>query len=113
MLIIVGTALGFLLAGSTFLFVRGLVGLFRRRSKAALAMLGGVGLFVVTVILLGLASYLLGSSRVAEAPDFATEKARVLAKNISALMNLSFLGLPFGALAGLVAEIRRRRPPNP
>jgi Na+(H+)/acetate symporter ActP len=109
MLLLVGTALGFLLAGSAFLVVRGLVGVFRRRSKAALAVLGGVGLFAVTVIFLGLASYLLGPSRLAEAP----EKAQVLAKNISALMNLSFLGLPFGVIVGVVSEIRARRPPNP
>ena len=108
MLLLFGTVLGFLLAGSAFLVVRGLVGLFRWRSKAALALLGGVGLFAVTVILLGLASYLLGPSALAEPP----EKARVLAKNISALMNLSFLGLPLGVLVGLVAEIRARRPPN-
>ena len=112
MLLLVGTVLGFLLAGSAFLVVRGFVGLFRRRSKAALDVLGGVGLFAVTVVLLGLASYLLGTSGLVEAPDIATEKAHVLAKDISALMNLSFLGLPFGALAGLVAEIRARRPPN-
>jgi hypothetical protein len=66
-------------------------------------------LFAVTVILLGLASHLLGPSRLAEAP----EKARVLAKNISALMNLSFLGLPFGVIVGVVSEIRAQRPPNP
>jgi hypothetical protein len=94
---------------SAFLVCRGLVGLFHRRSKAWLAVLGGVGLFAVTVILLGLASHLLGPSRLAEAP----EKARVLAKNISALMNLSFLGLPFGVIVGVVSEIRAQRPPNP
>jgi hypothetical protein len=75
MLLLVGTALGFLLAGSAFLVVRGLVGLFRRRPKSALAVLGGVGLFVVTVMFLGLASYLLGAS--ADVPDLAAEKARV------------------------------------
>jgi cytochrome bd-type quinol oxidase subunit 2 len=109
MLLLVGTALGFLLAGSAFLVVRGLAGLFRRRPKAAPAVLRGVGLFIVMVILLGLASFLLGPST--KTPDIDTEKARVLAKNISALMNLSFLGLPFGTLAGIVAEIRSRRPP--
>jgi len=110
MLLLVGTVLGFLLAGSAFLVVRGLVGVFRRRPKAALAALGGVGLFIVVVILLGTASFLLGPST--EAADFSTEKARVLSKNISALMNLSFLGLPFGTFAGIVAEIRTRRPSN-
>jgi hypothetical protein len=88
MLLLVGTVLGFLLAGSAFLVVRGLVGLFRRRPKAALATLGGVGLFVAVVILLGAASFLLGPST--EAADSSAEKARVLSKNISALMNLSF-----------------------
>jgi len=108
MLLLIGTVLGFLLAGSAFLVVRGFVGLFRRRSKAALALFGGVGLLAVTVIFLGLASYLLGPSRLAEAP----KKADVLAKNISALMNLSFLGLPFGLIVGVFWEIRARRPPK-
>jgi hypothetical protein len=111
MLLVVGTVLGFLLAGSAFLAVRGLVGLFRRRRKAARDLFGGIGIFVVTVILLGVASSLLGSST--EAQVATGEKARVLARNISTLMNLSFLGLPFGTLAALVAEIRARRPPNP
>jgi DMSO reductase anchor subunit len=110
MLLLVGTVLGFLLAGSAFLVLRGLVGVFRRRPKAALAAVGGVGLFVVVVILLGAASLLLGPST--EAADSSTEKARVLSKNISALMNLCFLGLPFGTFAGIVAEIRARRPSN-
>jgi len=50
MLLLVGTVLGFLLAGAVFLVVRGLVGMFRRRPKAALAALGGVGLFIAVVI---------------------------------------------------------------
>jgi Na+(H+)/acetate symporter ActP len=106
MLLVVGAALGLLLAGSAFFVVRGFVGLFRRRSKAALAVLGGVALFAVTVVLLVLASYLLGPSSLAEGP----EKAHALAKNISTLMNLSFFGIPLGLVLGLVAEIRARRP---
>ena len=113
MLLVIGTALGFLLAGAAFLVVRGLVGLFRwRRKAAALRLLGGVVLFAVTVLLLGGASYLLGSRKLGEGATVATEKARVLAANISTLMNLSFLGIPFGALVGLIAELRARRPPN-
>ena len=110
MLLLVGTVLGFLLAGSAFLVLRGLVGVFRRRPKAAFAAFGGVGLFVVVVILLGAASFLLGPRT--EAADSSAEKARALSKNISALMNLSFLGLPFGTFAGIVVEIRARRPSN-
>jgi len=103
----IGTALGFLLAGSAFLVVRGFVGLFRRRWKvSALRLLGGFVLFVVTVLLLVGAS----SLRLGAMP--AAEKAAVLAGNISTLMNLSFLGIPFGALVGIVAELRARRPPN-
>ena len=84
MLLVIGTALGFLLAGSAFLVVRGLVGLFRwRRKAAALRLLGGVVLFAVTVLLLGGASYLLGSRKLGEGATVATEKARVLAANIS------------------------------
>jgi hypothetical protein len=112
MLLLVGIVLGFLLAASAFLVVRGFVGLFRRRSKSALAVLRGIVLFAVTVILHGVASYVLGLSSLDEAPAFASSKALVLGKNISALMNLSFFGLPFGVLAGLVAEIRAPRPPN-
>jgi hypothetical protein len=96
-----------LLAGSAFLFVRGLVGLIRQRWKVSLLrLLGGVVLFTVTVLLLVVASslHLVGTS--------ATEKAAVLSVNISTLMNLSFLGIPFGALVGLVSELRARRPPN-
>jgi hypothetical protein len=74
-----------------------------------LTLLGGVGVFVVTVVLFGLSSVLLGAST--ETLETA-DKARILAKNISALMNLSFLGLPFGSLVGIVAEFRARRPPN-
>lgn len=107
MLLVIGTALGFLLAGSAFLVVRGFVGLFRQRWKvSALRLLGGVVLFAVTVLLL------VGASSLGLGATSATEKARVLAENISTLMNLSFLGIPFGALVGLVAEFRARRPPN-
>ena len=107
MLLAIGTALGFLLAGSAFLVVRGLVGLFRRRRKVSvLRLLGGGVLFVVMVVLLVAAS----SLRLGAMP--ATEKAAVLARNISTLMNLSFLGIPFGALVGLAVELRARRPPN-
>ncbi len=107
MLLAIGTALGFLLAGSAFFVVRGLVGLFRRRWKVSvLRLLGGVVLFAVTILLLVVASSLrLGGTS-------ATEKAAVLAGNISTLMNLSFIGIPFGALVGLVWELRVRRPPN-
>jgi hypothetical protein len=106
MLLAIGTVLGFLLAGSAFLVVRGFVGMFRRRWKVStLRLLGGLVLFVVTVLLLvGASSLRLGATP-------ATEKAAVLSKNISMLMNLSFLGIPFGVLVGLVAELRARRPP--
>lgn len=109
MLLLVGIALGFLLAGSAFLVLRGLVGLFRRRQKSAAALLRGVGLLAMTVVLLGLASSLMAMSPSAEATDPAEERARVLSRNISALMNLSSLGLPFGLVAGLLVEIRKRR----
>jgi hypothetical protein len=104
MLLAIGTALGFLLAGSALLFVRGLVGLFRRRWRVAVVrLLGGLVLFAVTVLLLvGASSLRLGGTS-------AAEKAAVLAGKISTLMNLSFLGIPFGALLGFVAELRGRR----
>jgi hypothetical protein len=107
MLLAIGTALGFLLAGSAFLVVRGLVGLFRRRWKvSALRLVGGVVFFAVTALLLvGASSLRLGGTP-------APERAAVLARNISTLMNLSFLGIPFGTLVGLVAEPRVRRPPE-
>jgi hypothetical protein len=102
----IGAALGFLLAGSAFIVVRGLVGLYRRRWKvSALRLLGGAILFVVTVVLL------VGASSLGLGATPAAQEAPVLARNISTLMNLSFLGIPFGALLGLVAELRARRPP--
>ena len=112
MLLLVGAALGFLLAGSAFLVLRGLVGLFRRRPKSVVTLLLGVGLFAMTVILLGVASSLMAMSPSGEVTDLAEEKARVLSRNISALMNLSWLSLPFGLVAGLLVELRMRRPPK-
>ncbi len=99
MLLAIRTGLGFLLAGSAFLVVRGFVGLLRRRWKVSVwRLLGGLVLFIVMVLLLVAAS----SLRLGAMP--ATEKAAVLAGNNSTLMNLSFL-------VGLVAELRARRPP--
>jgi hypothetical protein len=112
MLLLIGTALGFLLAGSAFLVLRGLVGLFRRRPRSVVPLLRGIGLFVMTIILIVLASSLMAMSPPTEVADLVEQKARVLSQNISALMNLSFLGLPFGLIAGLVVEIRKRQPPK-
>lgn len=112
MLLLVGTALGFLLAGSAFLVLRGLVGLFRRRPKSVMGLLRGVGLFALSIILLVLASLLMAMKPPTEVADLAEQKARVLSRNISTLMNLSFLGLPFGLVAGLMMEIRKRQPPK-
>jgi hypothetical protein len=109
MLLLVGTVLGLLVAGSAFLIVRGFVGLFRRRAKSVMTALGGVALSAVTVVLLSLAAYRIGTTGHGSALEDAAAKASILARNISTLMNLSALGLPLGAFVALAVELRTRR----
>jgi hypothetical protein len=103
---IAGSALGLLLAVSVFLFVRGLAGVFRKRWRSAIAILAGVGLFLLQILLVTVVAYLLGPAGLDGTTIGPSNKARILAERISELMNISFWGGPFGLLLGLVQGVR-------
>jgi hypothetical protein len=109
MLVSLSVGLTLLVATSGFLAVRSLLAIFRRRWRAAWGVIGGAGLLAFTFLLLAAAAYLLGPARLVGNEIDPSQRARVLAENISKLMNISIWGLPLGVLAALVAVFRDRR----
>jgi hypothetical protein len=100
--------LGVLLAASLFLVAKGLGAVVRKRWREGWAGLLGLVLFGTYVILLGVAAYLLVPADLWIVIDPPT-RARILAENISSLMNRSVLGAPLGLLLGVVLFIRNWR----
>jgi hypothetical protein len=100
--------LGVLLAASVFFVAKGLGAVVRKRWREGWVALLGLGLFATYVILLGAAAYLFVPADLWSVIDPPT-RARVLAENISTLMNRSVLGAPLGLLLGVVFFIRNWR----
>ena len=81
--LIVGVLPALTVAASAFVAVRGFAGLFRKQRRAALTVLGAVGLLVAGVVLLTVAAYLLGPAKLDGSAIDPSQKARVLAEAIS------------------------------
>lgn len=103
---VVGIGLGLLQAASVFFVVRGLGALLRKRWRSGLAALLGLALFLAGAILFGAFAYMLGPMNVDGTSIEPSQKARILAENISELMNISFWGPPLGLLLGIVVAGR-------
>ncbi|MEY2935186.1 MAG: hypothetical protein RL033_5935 [Pseudomonadota bacterium] len=102
---VVDIVLGVLLAASAFFVVRGLGAIIRKRWRASLAGLLGLGLFAIYWILLAAAARLFVPADLWTILDAGT-KARILGENIASLMNHSVWGAPLGLLLGVVFVIR-------
>jgi hypothetical protein len=102
MLWLAGIGLALVLAVSLALVLKGLGGLSRGKWHGAWAVLSGLGAFGVYILALGLLAFLLGSVS-SEVESDPSQKARILAENISDLMNISIWGVPLGLLFGGVA----------
>jgi hypothetical protein len=109
MLVLAGTLLAVAAAAATALFVVGLAALLERRWRhGALNLAASVASIVVLMIALSWTARSLISGDTWTGAVAPEEKARILAENISALMNVSALGLPTGLIVGLLLIWRRR-----
>jgi hypothetical protein len=111
MTFLAGGAFAVLVALATVVLVRGVAALLRRRWKDGLGVLFGIAILGVTVALLAGTAFLLGPAQLDGTTIDPSDKARLLAENISEMMNVSSWGFPIGLVLGtaLVFRARRRR----
>lgn len=89
-----GCVLAVLVALAVVVLVRGVDALLRRRWKDGLGVLFGIAIFGVTIALLAGTAFLLGPAQLDGTAIEPSDKARLLAENISEMMNVSSWGLP-------------------
>ncbi len=109
MLVLAGILLALLSAGAVALLLLGFAAFVERRWRnGAIKLAAGAAAWVLVFLCLsGTAFLLMRTDTWTEGVD-PQVKARVLADNISGLMNVTALGLPFGLVAGAILLWRRR-----